>query len=244
MGRKNRPRLTKNAIQYYILIKKDDKLYKVGSIKINNKNWDIYYFPGASLWLTLTDGVSGTEYSENRKIEHLSFHASGEFHIIVEKGTWTERLSSITGCILELGKDYKYDGYQDYSPLRSPLKDVNIQELIHFFVKDYTKLELFVKKVDDLDIIFDADRITTNIISFSLSMISENLIQKHLQNVESGNIEKPILETVKGYKMPSRFLMYSHDNKELQHTFYELNEYTFQGDSTLRIFYENTPKKY
>lgn len=231
---KNKKRIRDGAIQYFILLKSSKKFYKLWSIQITPSTWDIYFFPSFPFHIP----ISEWEIRENRKILHLSYHASWEWHFVVEEWTLDHRISKVTTCIIELWKECNYWTItDDISEKRTPIKGIQYQDMFSVYVRDYSTLKQFNKKVDDIDLIFDVTELSTKTIVFKFSIISWSLILQTLN--ETSKVTK--IKFNNDHQSITRCLWDESGNadKLLQYSVNKTDPSSFEWSVSFRFFYDH-----
>ena len=158
----------KKSVAYKVLIKAEDNYYNVGTIVIKTYSGDILYTPSDRF-------LDNPNNQNNKEIEHVSWHASGQVHI-KHKGVEIER----------------YDVIQKNGE-RQKISEIGFQEIIHDTIKKYQQLPKYSKKVIDLDVVFNVGNYD-GAVSFYFSIVSGRLIiAKHggqKVSIRSVNIKK------------------------------------------------------
>ncbi len=233
-----RKRNTESSVQYYLVI--DDwswEIYKIWSIKIKKSTWDIHFFP----WFQFYFSVSEWEVGELRKLDHLSFHASGEWHLIVSEWSIDHRVSKITTCILELWKEWQYENINDVSIKRTQIKNILFQEMFWIAIKDYKKLEKFKKQIDEIDQVFNIQDLESNYIQFQFTIISGKLFVKSLIPQGSDSNTSIVLQSNVCHQVERMCLWDESGNadKILEYSVKWLDSYPHSWDFTFNFYYDN-----
>lgn len=230
---KNKKRVTPKAVQYYFLIKDGEDFYKLWKTRIDRFNGDIYFFPSFECYLILNDW----DEQQTRRVRYLSFHKSWEFHFKVVAWTNDHRLSKMTTIITEMWKDCTYWWKINASDVfRTRISNIKYQNMLKIFIKDFTWLEKFEKKIDQVDVIFED--ITEKALEFSFSIVSWKLI---IWN-HKWTLPKWIsFKEKKCLKIHNRALWHESWNgdKLLQYSMSKLSVSDFSWNTLLRVFQDS-----
>lgn len=140
----------KKSIDYKVLIKAEDAYYDIGTIIIKTYTGDILYTPSSRFM--------NDEKTKNKKeIDHVSWHASGQVHIKQKDQT-----------------EEKYSIVQKNGE-RQKISEIGFQELLQDTIEEYRSLQTYQKKVNDLDVVFNAEGYDGPV-SFYFSIVSGRLI--------------------------------------------------------------------
>lgn len=223
-------RVTPKAVEYYFLIKNWEDIYKLWKTRIDRFNGDIYFYPWFDCYLTLNDW----DEQQRRRVNYLSFHKSWEFHYKVEEWINEHRLSKLTTIITETWKNFTYWWKTSSSDLvRTQISEIKYQNMFKIFVKDFTWLVKFKKKIDQVDVIFED--INVKSIEFSFSIVSWKLIIWY----NKWTLPKWISMSEKQcFKVHNRALWHESWNwdKLLQYSISQLEVVDFSWNTLLRVF--------
>ena len=140
----------KSSVSYRILIKSDEKYYKIGTIIIKTYKGDIFYTPSNNY-------MESPITLEKKEIEHVSWHINGRVHI------------KHKNCI------EKYDIIQKNGE-RQKISEMGFQNMIKDTIKDFRNLTIYDnRKVVPLDVVFNTGDYIGQV-CFNFSIVSGKLI--------------------------------------------------------------------
>lgn len=183
----------KKSVAYKILIKKGVKYFYIGTIVIKTYTGDILYTPSVRF---MDDGKSQVK----NEIEHISWHANGQVHL-KHKGKPVPEKYTI---IQKNGE-------------RQKISEIGFQELLQDTIRKYTELPLYIKKVVDLDVVFDVSAYNGSV-SFFFSIVSGKLI----------------VAQYKGQTVPIKSINFKKDKNGLDSTVRALGHHSGSADVMLQ----------
>jgi len=175
----------KKSVCYKILIKSNDKYYKVGSVIIKTYSGDLLYIPSTNF--------HNLENSFNKEIDHISWHQSGRVSVKYKNNEY---------LIVQRKED------------RQKISEIGFQDLIDDTIIDYSKLPVYLKNVIPLDVVFNVDNYHGPVI-FKYSMVSGKLIVAHYSGKETPLISQNINIDLNGFHVEQRALGWHSGNADV-----------------------------
>lgn len=173
--------MSKNDDHYSIILENEEQRYIVGTMIIKSNKGEIFYKPSDSTYLN-------EDESFGRRIEHISWHKSGNVHIKF--------------------KDKAPNKYKIIQENRTPISEIARQKLFSEVIKDITFLPKLYKDISEGDIakkcekkpiavvcnLFDGKHYVKSMKNqdgyFDLSPINDVLIHHEMRSVSDGEINR------------------------------------------------------
>ncbi len=159
--------IRKTQVSYNILIKQNKVFLNIGKIIIKRLDGDILYVPSNRGLIRQKSSLI------SKMLEHFSWHKSGRVHI---------KYTDQSLVIFEKGRGEILK--EETTSSRQEIKNIGFQEVIRDIVFDVSKLPIYIKKVDNLDVVFEVE---SNIgpVEFIFSIVSGKQLVRLFEGKET-----------------------------------------------------------
>jgi len=170
----------KNSVHYRVLIKNNDVYYKIGSIIVRTYYGDLLYTPSSNF--------HDIKNVQKKEIDHISWHQSGRVSI-----KYKNQIIGDEYLIIEKKEN------------RQKISEMGYQKLIEDTIVDYKKLPIHLKKVVELDVVFNVNDYEGAVI-FDYSLVSGKLIAASYKGEKTPLKKKNIIDDLNGFQVKQRAL--------------------------------------